>query len=178
MITPSKLYMLRNDVPMESLLDLKEMDGRVTQAGTYSKGRNKIDLSSRSTSIKSIDPNLFFDINFHLLKMIEHWDSSLDPNDYVVDEYNYLIYKEGDHFKKHRDVLPVKRPRIFSTSTIISYTDDFEGGEFEIWSEDGFNKSFKLKPGETIFFDSKTHHQVHPVKKGIREVLVAWIYKK
>lgn len=179
MITPPKLYMKRKDIPMESLYDLQDIEGRIEPAGTYSSGDGPgINRDFRSTLIKHMQPDEFVDVNHYLLNMINMWDGSLDPNDYIVKEYNYLIYNEGDHFKKHHDVLPVDNPRIFSTSTIISYTDDFEGGEFAIWSNDGYNAVIDLQPGETIFFDSNTYHQVFPVKKGTREVLVAWIYKK
>ena len=171
--------MKRKDIPMESLYDLREIEGKIEPAGTYNKERGPhTDLSFRSTLKKEIDHHEFFDINYYLLNMINVWDGALNPKDYIVKEYNYLIYNEGDHFKKHRDVLPADNPRIFSTSTIISYTDDFEGGEFGIWSDDGYSSIVDLQPGETIFFDSNTQHQVFPVKKGTREVLVAWIYKK
>ena len=32
--------------------------------------------------------------------------------------------------------------------------------------------------GETLFFDSRTPHEITEVMQGEREVLVAWIYKK
>lgn len=178
MIRHPKLYMRRTDIPLESLFDLKEEEGKLKPAGIYSEGKGKIDKNTRSTTLKALDVEAYPDINNALLNMINIWDGTLNPKDYIVREYNYLIYNEGDHFHKHHDQLKDKNPRIFSTSTIISYSEDFEGGEFGIFSNDGYFETLDLTPGETVFFDSTTHHQVFPVKKGTREVLVAWIYHK
>ena len=181
MIRPPKLYLKRKDIPLQSLYDLKEAEGAESKAGVYnSKLGPRVDQDTRSTTLKKLDYDLYPDINQCLLNMVQIWDGTLDPKDYYVGEYNYLIYNEGDHFTKHKDVINngSNKVRIFSTSTIISYTEDFEGGEFRIWSNDGFNQNIDLQPGETVFFDSNTQHQVFPVKKGTREVLVAWIYKK
>jgi len=181
MMTPKKLFLKRKDVPIQSLLDLKAANAEIVDAEVYRSNFRGTDPNTRSTKLKLIEPKDYHDINHHLLNMINVWDGSLDPNDYFVKEYNYLIYNKGDHFKKHRDVLSdpnEKSPRVFSTSTIISYSEDFSGGDFIIWSGDGYRDPVELEPGETIFFDSETYHQISPVKEGTREVLVAWIYKK
>lgn len=178
MITPPKLYMKRTDIPLESLFDLKEEEGKFNQAGIYRNGHGTVDTNTRSTTVKALDVEAFPDINNALLNMVNIWDGTLDPKDFIVREYNYLIYNEGDHFTKHKDQLKDENPRIFSTSTIISYSEDFEGGEFGIYSGDGYFDYVNLSPGETVFFDSRTWHQVFPVTKGTREVLVAWIYHK
>ena len=112
--------------------------------------------------------------------MVNKWNPERLNADFIVNEFNYLIYDKGDHFKRHRDKLFVEgRPqRVYSTSTLISQSDDFEGGELIVYDNDNNPINTDLQVGETAFFDSNSSHQVNPVTKGTREVLVAWIYKK
>lgn len=180
MIKPPKLYLKRKDIPMESLLDLADDAGRGWGNAKVVQGFYP-DL--RSTQIKhGLDPEEYIDVSKCILDMINIWDGSLDPNDYIVGEFNYLKYSEGDHFVKHSDLLSDSigkhNERIFSTSTIISKTDDLKGGEFVIWDNVGIPQEVSLDVGETLFFDSKTNHQVNKVTSGVREALVAWIWKK
>ena len=112
--------------------------------------------------------------------MVNIWDSTLDPNNFEVQEFNYLKYGKGDKFTRHRDqiVIEGKPKRIFSTSTIVKTSDDLTGGDFLIWDHSEMSHRVALQPGETIFFDSTVDHEVTEVTKGNREVLVAWIYYK
>jgi predicted 2-oxoglutarate/Fe(II)-dependent dioxygenase YbiX len=115
--------------------------------------------------------------------MISIWDSTLNPADFYVKEFNYLKYGEGDHFVRHRDHLKRngKRDpngRVFSTSTIIDKSDDLRGGDFILWDQYNVEHNISLDVGETIFFSSFREHQVRKVLQGNREVLVAWIYKR
>ena len=64
--------------------------------------------------------------------------------------------------------------RRLSTSTLISESTDFEGGELILFDDHGNEINPGLEVGETILFDSRRAHKVNPVTKGIREVLVAW----
>jgi hypothetical protein len=180
MIKSAKLYLKRKDIPIESLLDLAH-DAGSGWANAQVVAGYRPDL--RSTQIKKgLNHREYVDICKYLLDMINVWDNSLDPNDYIVGEFNYLKYSKGDHFTKHKDKLNQKNEknneRIFSTSTIISKTDDLKGGEFLIYDRLGNRFDVPLDVGETIFFDSSTQHQVNEVTSGVREVLVAWIWKK
>lgn len=180
MIKAPKLYLKRKDVPMESLLDLADDAGQGWGAAKTVQGYKP---EARSTQIKhGLNPIEYIDVSKCILDMVNIWDTTLDPNDYIVGEFNYLKYSEGDHFIKHSDLLRESvgkhNERIFSTSTIISKTDDLKGGEFLIWDHVGISQEVSLDVGETIFFDSSTHHQVNKVTSGVREVLVAWIWKK
>ena len=177
-----KLFMKHKIVNYNSLLDMKEdVDGELNDAGVYNNGNGKVDKSTRSTKIKDfIQPRHYPDISNQLIELVNKWNPIRINEDYIVYEFNYLVYNEGDHFKRHRDKLNKKNAanRIYSTSTLISQSDDFEGGELIIYDKDDNPINTDLQVGETAFFDSTTAHQVNPVTKGTREVLVAWIYKK
>jgi len=182
MIRLPKLYVKRKDIPIQSLFDLASSDTRDKAAGIYTPdGKPEVDNLIRSTTIKvGPTPEDFPDICKHLLDMINIWDGTLDPNDYVVKEFNYLKYGKGDKFTRHRDQIKKKGKafRIFSTSTIIKVSDDLEGGHFRMWDHLHTQVDVHIDVGETLFFDSRTPHEITEVMQGEREVLVAWIYKK
>jgi predicted 2-oxoglutarate/Fe(II)-dependent dioxygenase YbiX len=146
-------------------------------ATVYDSGKGSLDKDTRSTLLKrNIKPKHYPDICNILLKMINIWDVTLDPDDYKVNQFDYLKYGVNDHFIKHKDQIgDDKVNRVFSTSTIIEVSDDLEGGDFIIYDELGTEIKTSLEVGETIFFRSNRFHKVTPVTKGERSVLVAWI---
>ena len=137
----------------------------------------------RSTSIKEMKAtdDCFAEINQALVTGISSFGPQWIPEDYYVFEYNYLIYNVGDHFQWHKDqYIPEDDTpkREFSTSTILSLSDDLSGGDFEISSDDGWVQTVPLTVGETLFFKSTTRHKVNRLHVGKRISLVAWIGKK
>ena len=179
-----KLYIKRKDLNIESLYDMRDDKSSFSLAGVIRNNKATINKSSRSTKLKnSINPEHYPEITKSLTDMVSIWDSSLNPVDFVVKEFNYLKYGQGDHFIRHQD--HVKKDgerdpngRVFSTSTIINKSDDLQGGDFIIWDQYNAEHNISLDVGETVFFSSFTAHQVRKVLQGNREVLVAWIYKR
>ena len=172
-----KLYLKRKDVELQSLYDMLSENTGWRDAGVYSSGKEITDKTSRSTLTKiNIKPKHYPDICNSLLKMINIWDVTLDPDDYKVTQFDYLKYGVDDHFEKHKDQIgDDKVNRVFSTSTIIEVSDDLEGGDFIMYDELDTEIKTSLEVGETIFFRSNRFHKVTPVTKGERSVLVAWI---
>ncbi len=177
-----KLFMKHKIVDFNSLLDMKEdVDGTLIPATLWSPEGGCENKVTRSTKLKPfVKPKDYPDICSQLIKLVNKWNPELLNADFIVNEFNYLIYNEGDHFKRHRDRISHKNrsTRLYSTSTLISQSADFEGGELIIYDDNDNPINTDLQVGETAFFDSFTPHQVNPVTKGTREVLVAWIYKK
>ena len=172
-----KLYLKRKDVELQSLYDMQSENTGWNDAGVINKGKASIDKESRSTLLKrNIKPIHYPDICNSLLKMINIWDVTLDPDDYKVTQFDYLKYGVDDHFEKHKDEIGDDEVnRVFSTSTIIEVSDDLEGGDFIMYDELDTEIKTSLEVGETIFFRSNRFHKVTPVTKGERSVLVAWI---
>ena len=172
-----KLYLKRKDVELQSLYDMQSENTGWKDATVYDSGKGSLDKDTRSTLLKrNIKPIHYPDICNSLLKMINIWDVTLDPDDYKVTQFDYLKYGVNDHFLKHKDQLgDDKKSRVFSTSTIIEVSNDLEGGDFIIYDELDTEIKTSLEIGETIFFRSNRFHKVTPVTKGERSVLVAWI---
>jgi PKHD-type hydroxylase len=59
--------------------------------------------------------------------------------------------------------------------SLISDSNDYEGGEFEIWmgGKDGF-VTVPREKGDVIIFPAFCMHRVKPITKGQRKCLVFW----
>tara|TARA_R100000081_G_C4779219_1_gene150440 strand:+ start:24 stop:554 length:531 start_codon:yes stop_codon:yes gene_type:complete len=175
-----KLYIKQPILSQDDVKALMDAQGKFTTAGVYRQGQSLNDRNARSASIKQIHPKDFPQVNEKLIGLLTQFDPKATSDKYYVKEYNYLIYNVGDHFKWHRDVIKAKdnKVRRFSTTTVLSLSDDLEGGDFGIKDGTGFEVKVNLQERDTLLFESNTEHQVYPVTKGKRVVLVAWIYDK
>lgn len=177
-----KLFIKRKCVSIESLYDMRYDDVPEEEARVESHGVSTTDLDKRSTTLKNLNPNEYPEVCRELLTLIPGWNKDLEE-DYKVKELQYLIYHRGDHFKRHtdsgyQDLNTPEGKRVFSTSTVISMTDDIQGGKFLIWDIHNGSHQVDIEVGETIFFDSRSPHEITKVLSGTREVLVAWIHKR
>lgn len=152
-------------------------------AGYKSKitGDNDIDPNIRNSISKNLKPSEFLDLNKLLENFCKEFNNNHIPSTLMVKELEYLKYGISGHFKPHDDVLPNKnsrRIRRFTSVTLLSKTDDLVGGNLMVFDENANAINTNLEVGETVLFYSSTTHQVTPIKKGGREVLVAWIYDR
>jgi prolyl 4-hydroxylase len=93
-----------------------------------------------------------------------------------------LRYKPGGFYKPHQDIIGGDENYRMYTF-IFALNDDYEGGETEF---PNLNKTFKLKAGDALFFDtldnyelmtSKALHGGRPVKSGEKWICNLWIKK-
>jgi len=177
----NNLFVKRHIVNVDKLHEMQADASELKDAKVTSPNGSILNKESRSTKLKeAIIPSAYPEVCNQLLDMILMWPTRKVKQEFVVDEFNYLIYNEGDHFKRHKDLIdkPGKPKRVFTTSTLISQSDDLEGGDLIVFDEEDNAINTSLEVGETVFFLPTTYHQVTPVTKGTREVLVAWIYEK
>jgi PKHD-type hydroxylase len=94
----------------------------------------------------------------------------------IIDSIQYTEYYEGGgHYDWHVDIGPNPiNHRKISMTIQLSDPNDYEGGDFEIWSGGDFKKVEKSK-GTLILFPSFLLHRVTPITKGIRKSLVLWV---
>ena len=115
--------------------------------------------------------------------------SSCNKDNYLPKKLNETVHYEVIFRDKEQKVKKLRQSyyvikakdnkvRRFSTTTVLSLSDDLEGGDFGIRDETGFEVNVNLQERDTLLFESNTEHQVYPVTKGKRVVLVAWIYDK
>ncbi len=84
-------------------------------------------------------------------------------------------YDEGMHYGNHVDDAIMDGQRTDLSFTIfLSDPDSYDGGELVI-DEPAAERPFKLAAGALLLYPSNTLHQVMPVTRGQRLVLVGWI---
>jgi len=109
---------------------------------------------------------------------------NFDLNGYSDIQYTSYYAEEGGKYDYHIDMstgnkisdnlLKYGDTRKLSMSLILSDSSSYEGGKFTMkLGEDEFE--VEQKRGRIIFFPSFFLHKVHPVTKGIRKSIVAWV---
>ncbi len=159
------------------IYDLNNITGR--KSGVLDDSKESYNESIRSSTSKTIDPETYPDLNNILTKFCSVLDKKYIFTKLILKEMEYLKYGPADHFKKHSDAIYDKNPkeiRRFTTVTLLSKTEDLEGGNLIIFDKYDSKLEANLEVGETVLFYSSTFHKVTPIIKGGREVLVGWIY--
>ena len=87
------------------------------------------------------------------------------------------MYDKGDFYDWHIDESnwsPGKRQngRVRKISFTVLLNDEFEGGEFEIFTNE--KHIVELKKKDIILFHADTPHRVREVTSGVRKSLVGW----
>ena len=97
----------------------------------------------------------------------------------IVNQLDFLLYREGDFFLPHSDVIKTDPFRTWTTVTMLDESDDLEGGSLNLYRDFGTEPEHRiwLKNGETIIFKSDVIHEAAKVEKGYRIVMVAWLHK-
>lgn len=89
------------------------------------------------------------------------------------------VYSEEDrgHYDWHIDCSPDANgvPRKLSMALLLSNTNEFEGGEFQVKTSTDEVRTLETVRGRAWFFPSYTLHRVAPVTKGVRRSLVVWV---
>ena len=96
-----------------------------------------------------------------------------------LENLQYCIYREGHHFKKHIDTISIPNLGQRKLTIILQLSDEteYEGGELRLHVSDNPIVISKKK-GTIAIFPSFIPHDVTPVTKGERKVLVSWVLGK
>ena len=101
------------------------------------------------------------------------WNFDID----FIEPLQNTLYEKGDFYDWHIDESnwsPGKRQngRVRKISFTILLNDEFEGGEFEIFTNE--KHVVELKKKDIILFHADTPHRVREVTSGVRKSLVGW----
>jgi PKHD-type hydroxylase len=94
----------------------------------------------------------------------------------IKDSIQYTEYYEGGgHYNWHMDIgsFPINNRKI-SITIQLSDSDDYVGGDLEIFTGSGIQTCARQK-GAALLFPSYMLHRVTPVTSGTRKSLVLWV---
>ena len=120
----------------------------------------------------------FFDIGQKINELCR-WNFDIKG----IEPIQFGIYSDGGKYDWHVDqgskiLFKNGSIRKISMTLFMNNPDEYEGGEFdlELFKPETKTryKTFKLKKGSAIFFQSDVWHRVRPVSSGLRKSLVAW----
>jgi PKHD-type hydroxylase len=127
--------------------------------------------------------HLFDTLNLVIEKINDDY-YNYDLNGYANIQYTTYNGDELGHYGYHVDMysgpdieefqLKYGDSRKLSLSLILSDSQSYEGGKFTMkLGENEFE--VEQKRGRILFFPSFLLHKVHPVTKGVRKSIVAWV---
>jgi PKHD-type hydroxylase len=173
------LICIENLIDKETLTRLRSWmaeatfeDGRVTAGGNAAKVKNNEQVSSDPDRT---DPKLseMQDLVADLL-----WDNGLfyaaaQPKEILSPLFSR--YTAGKSYGLHMDNALMGDMRIdLSLTLFLSDPADYDGGELVIYFPTG-ERSVKLAAGSAVLYPTTALHQVTPVTKGERLVVVTWV---
>lgn len=103
------------------------------------------------------------------------WDFDLISADEKIQYTEYLAEDEG-HYTWHQDIGPgMASQRKVSITVQLSESDEYEGGDLEIWRGGNNVIAAERGAGVTVLFPSYLMHRVTKVSKGKRRSFVLWV---
>lgn len=93
-----------------------------------------------------------------------------------IENIQFTVYKEDSNFYgKHIDAMyETNASRKLSLSVQLSDPNDYDGGEFKLYTSDA-GSVLPKDQGTCMFFPSWSLHEVTPVTRGTRYALVTWV---
>ena len=151
----------------------------VTESGGQDKGK---DLESRNSSIKwvpfSEETKWIYDKIGMLAKTANddmfHFDIQSMPEQIQYTEY-YDTNK--GHYDWHMDIGTegFMKFRKISVTVQLSDSDEYEGGDLQVWSGGQYPNTAPRGKGNVVIFPSFMMHRITPVTKGTRKSFVLWL---
>jgi len=98
----------------------------------------------------------------------------------AIDDVQYTEYyaENGGHYSWHQDIGPgVLSKRKVSITVQLSDSDEYEGGDLELFVGGEVDNAIKAPRGKGVvfIFPSFMMHRVTPVTKGTRRSFVLWV---
>jgi len=180
-----KLFIKKKIISPEVIQDILSEGEPIVLSGVYSNGKSGYKEHARSSTCIGLHPKEWPDVVNPMRDLMKLFDPFGYSEAYdVMENMEYLKYDLNGRFTKHKDKIDKPNKdntprieRIYSTTTILSKTDDLKGGDFIIYDKSGHPTKVDLDIGDTVMFDSLTDHEVTNINSGIRKSLVVWIHK-
>lgn len=177
---PQQFYWYKSGFSKEELQKIyKGVDNiPFNQASTFSGTDDK---SVRSSSIKWIPQNDEWSWLYERLMSLaaqankELWNFDLISAPELIQYTEYYASEEG-HYDWHQDIGPNEGSlRKVSITVQLSESDEYQGGDLEIWTGGSAVHTSERGAGVVVVFPSYLMHRVSKVTKGTRRSFVLWV---
>jgi PKHD-type hydroxylase len=178
-------YITMNGLIDDSTIELikKYCDSQGTSSSTLGHGTQNTEIRLCDTRFHYInnESDWIFDILEYIANTVN--DKYFQFNLIGFDRFQYTVYNQpGAHYTYHSDMAfgPVvadelKTPRKLSFSLILSDNSEYQGGDFEVVSNDVKTPIIiPQQKGQVIAFPSYITHRVTPLISGVRKSIVVW----
>lgn len=184
------LYLVKKVLPPRLLEQIKqirsEYPGSPHKVGVYSEEYKKVVEVVDEKKCSSISTTLPKDRLTEVCTRLEEEAEAFDfPHRLSVHHLENLKYYKGGVFTPHRDSDLNNDPKGLRRVTAVTYlfkSEDLEGGYLKFHTQIKNGASEIIRPefevGDTIFFHSKTIHEVTPILQGEREILISFFNLK
>jgi predicted 2-oxoglutarate/Fe(II)-dependent dioxygenase YbiX len=167
-----------------------EMRERGGRPATVSLSAEHVDEEYRRTTLADVSEQsrelVESRIRAALPAIARHFDEPLEE----MERAQFLLYREGDHFRRHSDSPRGAQPSPNGTVRRISLVlflngegpadeaDSYEGGQLTFYGLMGESLGLPLTgtPGLLVAFRSELVHAVTPVTHGERCTVVSWFH--
>jgi len=177
---PQEFYWYKTGFSKDELKKIYKDVGELpfSKATTFA---NDDDKSMRSSSVKWIPQDEKWQWLYEKLMQLavdankELWNFDLISAPELIQYTEYYASEEG-HYDWHQDIGPgVGSLRKVSITVQLSDSDEYEGGDLQLWYGGNSSVNSERGAGVVVVFPSYLMHRVSKVTKGTRRSFVLWV---